>query len=385
MSAFFRGLASAQDRAFQSELQGRQRKAWADEDKLSADMKAANQAGAERLASFAPKPDPVGHYLKLGGTDSSMPDQTAIDQAPKAEPFRPTQQHLLAAAQARTDKLFELGRHEQAVQQWAKDEQMRGLMRRQAAERGVASYKASGDPTELLKGVYDTIDDGWDFKGVTPSKGLDGSVRYRVERVNPRTGAVEDHELAAGEIDGLIGFALDPVQAAQYALKEKLAQFEAGQKQATERVKGEEDRKTAGTKHSFSLAEHAAQNRYSLGQISARGAEERRTAAAAPYTLGEGQERFTPGKDGKPVSVAKGAPKASKPSDEVRDAENLLDTLAKAGIGGTQDMLTGRVSPDALTQQAAQRVNQYRKTSGMSFDEAVAKVRKEMAERGLLK
>lgn len=242
VSGWQRGLRIRED----NDQRAVERKRQAEADAIAKDMQTANQAAAERLNSFAPKADPTANYMTLGGSDSSMPDQSAIDRAPKAAPFRPTQEHLLRAAQARTDKLFELGRTDQAVQQWAKDEQLRGMMRKQAAERGMMSYKASGDPTELLKGVYGNLDDGWDISSVVPSKDADGSAVYEVERVNQLTGKVQKTPITAEKLESLIAFSLDPVQAAQYSLKEKLAAFEQAQKQGTERVKGEELRKTLG-------------------------------------------------------------------------------------------------------------------------------------------
>lgn len=365
---------------FRKEQQTQQREQWARDKALNSDLDAANAAGAERLKSFMPvAPDGNTMNRNLGGTDSSMPDQTATDSVPKAEPFRPTQEQLMASAQARTDKLFELGRHDQAVQQWVKDESLRGQLRKQAVEKGMMQFKTTGDPTPLLQGVYSHLDDGWSIKSVVPTKDVNGAPVYSVERVNQHTGEAKTNAVAPDEIQGLVQFALDPVEAAKYSLKEKLAAFKANEDRKTKHVEGEEHRDTQAEKHVLTLDE-----------IEKRTRGEQRVKATPPgepneVTLGEGAVRVRKGLGGTYQEVAKGAPKTPKPTDPVKDAENLLDTLAKAGIGGTKDLLSGRVLPDGLTQKAAQRVNQLRKTGGMGVDEAIAQTRDEMTTRGLLK
>lgn len=210
-----------------------------DEEALRRDLRSADQAMGERLRGFElehqQSQSPVNRALTLGGTDSSMPDQTALDQAPAMSPFRPNQQQLLDAAQARTDKLFALGRHDQAVKQWAQDEGLRAQMRKQAVEKGMLAFKASGDITPLLSGVYGTIDDGYDLGGVQPVNNPDPKAprAWDVERVNRLTGERSTQRINEGEVDGLMQFALDPQQAARYALMEKLAGYRAEQQRQT--------------------------------------------------------------------------------------------------------------------------------------------------------
>jgi hypothetical protein len=125
-----RGLADGQrlagdmeDRAYQRDQRLRQRTLQDRDDALNADLEAANAAMRERLQGFASEhsrtqgPGPRNNLL-LGGTDGSMPDQTAND-TPSAAPagFRPTEEQLLDAAQARTNTLFARGRHDAAVKQ----------------------------------------------------------------------------------------------------------------------------------------------------------------------------------------------------------------------------------------------------------------------------
>lgn len=208
-----------------------------EQEKVRRDMEAADQAMAGQLREFqaqAPSADPVAQFNRLGGTDESLPDQSAIDAAPAAQPWRPDTRQLLAAAQARTDKLFELGRHDAAVKQWAQDEGLRAQLRRRAAADGMAAFQASGDPKPLLDGLYSTIDDGYDLADVRPSKFLDPAAppSWQVERVNSRTGERKTNVLTAPDIQRLVEFASNPEQAARYALMEKLQGFTAAQRRA---------------------------------------------------------------------------------------------------------------------------------------------------------
>lgn len=219
----------------------------ADNDKMKADMAAADAAMAERLKGFEAEhnktqPSALKNYLTLGGTDSSMPDQVGND-APvaAASPFRPNEQQLLQAAQARTDKLFQLGRHDVAVKQWAQDEGLRAQLRRQAVEKGTLAYKSTGDIRPLLTGVYQTIDDGHDISNIEQVNNPDpkAPAAWNVERTNTLTGEKRVQRIGADQIDGLVQFALDPQQAARYALMEKLAGFKAGEQRQTNAERGQ--------------------------------------------------------------------------------------------------------------------------------------------------
>lgn len=218
----------------------------ADNEKLQSDLAAADSAMTARLKGFEAEhaqsqPSAIKNYLTLGGSDGSMPDQTANDTPPAAAtPFKPTEQHLLAAAQARTDKLFELGRHDQAVKQWAQDEGMRSQLRKQAVERGMLAYKASGDIKPLLTGVYQTIDDGNDLGNIEQVNNPDAKApaAWNVERINQRTGEKTVQRVGADQIDGLVQFAMDPAQAARYSLMEKLAGFKGDQQRRTNDERG---------------------------------------------------------------------------------------------------------------------------------------------------
>jgi hypothetical protein len=249
-----RGLADGQrlagdmeDRAYQRDQRLRQRTLQDRDDALNADLEAANAAMRERLQGFASEhsrtqgPGPRNNLL-LGGTDGSMPDQTAND-TPSAAPagFRPTEEQLLDAAQARTNTLFARGRHDAAVKQWVQDEGLRGQLRKQAAQRGLLAYKSTGDIAPLLSGIYKHLDDGYELSGVEPVNNPDPKAprSWTVQRRNTVTGETKTDRIGADEVDGLIQFALDPVQAAKYSLMEKLAGFKGDQQRETNRERGE--------------------------------------------------------------------------------------------------------------------------------------------------
>jgi hypothetical protein len=207
LGAFANGLAGGLQRGQQinlaSQQMERQKKSDDQADALQRDLTAANRAGSDYLSAL----------------------RAEHEKANAGQPWQPTNEQILAAGQARTNKLFELGRTDAALKQWSQDEGLRAGLRRRAVEQGMLDYRASGDPTSLLKGVYSHIDDGWDIDGVTTSKGLDGSVRFNVSRRNQRTGATDTHTLEPKHIDGIAQFAMDPEQAAKYALMEKLAGY----------------------------------------------------------------------------------------------------------------------------------------------------------------
>lgn len=254
-----------------------------EQEKVRRDLEAADQAMASRLREFqaqAPAADPVAQFNRLGGTDESMPDQSAIDAAPAAQPWRPDTRQLLAAAQARTDKLFELGRHDAAVKQWAQDEGLRAQLRRRAAADGMTAFQASGDPKPLLDGLYSTIDDGYELADVQPSKALDPGAppSWRVDRVNSRTGERKTNVLTAPDIQRLVEFTSNPEQAAKYALMEKLQGFGAAQKQAASDRSHEQRLMEIGARHEGELkvAGLAANSRIRAAEI---GAEARQGSA----------------------------------------------------------------------------------------------------------
>ncbi|HEY1129126.1 MAG TPA: hypothetical protein VGF12_06965 [Roseateles sp.] len=258
-----RGLADGQamserieDQRWQREQRGRQRTLQDRDDALNADLEAANAAMVQRMQGFRDEFNRTQgpgarNNLTLGGSDSSMPDQTGNDTPSAVAQFKPTDDQLLAVARARTDTLFAKGRHDAAVKQWLQDEGLRGQLRKQAAEKGMLAFKSSGDVEPLLRGVYDHLDDGYDLSGVVPVNNPDPKAprAWDVQRRNSRTGEEKVDRITADQVEGLMQFALDPVQAAKYSLMEKLAGY-----------RGDQQRQTNDAKHDNRISEIEAQN-----------------------------------------------------------------------------------------------------------------------------
>lgn len=266
-------------------------------------------------AAAAPGAQPMPGQAMLGQPAQAQP-------APARAPYRPSNQVLLRAAQARTDKLFAMGHPDRAMKQWVADEGMRVQMRQQVAPSLLQAIEGGADITDAARTYYDTVDDGHHLTGVKVTKGMDGQPRYVIERVDargrPSTLTMTPEQLK----QSIVMSSANPVDVAKLALQEKLAILKASEARQTERVKGDEHRKTEGAKFSYNIAEHAAQGQLRLGQIAAEGAERRsterargeesrKTDAAKPYTLQEGATRFAPGADGKPQQVSQGNPKTS--------------------------------------------------------------------------
>lgn len=151
-----------------------------------------------------------------------------------------------------------------------------------------------------------------------------------------------------------------------------------------------EERRVAAGEKKADAAETSANARDKQAEASARRMEaviSRSDPSNKPITLSEGQVLMKPvkQKDGtiKYEQVGEGKPKAAT-DKTVANNTALLDNLAKSGIGGTKDVMTGVIKPDAMTAKAADRVTQYT-DSGMSFNAAKAKVTEEMKKAGLIK
>lgn len=226
---------------------------------LDADMKAANEAAAARAKAFQTEHEQqyrgLGAAMRYGGSDGSLTDAGAarLDGQP-VPAFQPTKRQMLAVAEARTNELMKRGRMNEAMQLWTQDEGMRAQLRQQAAQVGLQKFKTTGDPTDLLKGVYENIDDGWDMKAVIPGPETQDGVRiFGVERVNQFTGEKRVDEVRSDGIEELVMQAMDPKTAAEYSMRSKL-----------EALKGAEARRTNADRHKLTMKEIAARGENSL-------------------------------------------------------------------------------------------------------------------------
>ena len=225
---------------------------------LDADMKAANDAAAARAKAFQTEHEQkfrgLGAAMNYGGSDGSLTDAGAARLEQPVPAFQPSKRQMLAVAEARTNELMRRGRMNEAMQLWTQDEGMRAQLRQQAAQVGLQKFKATGDPTDLLKGVYENIDDGWDMKGVIPGPETQDGVRiFGVERVNQFTGEKRVDEVRSDGIEEIVMQALDPKTAAEYSMRSKL-----------EALKGAEARRTNADRHKLTMKEIAARGENSL-------------------------------------------------------------------------------------------------------------------------
>lgn len=207
---------------------------------IEADMRAADEAARAAVQQMRAQHDQqytgLGAHMTRGGSDGSLAGgdaaQDAVSQPVPA--FQPSKRQMLAVSEARTNELLKRGRTDQAMKLWTQDEGMRQQLRQEAAQQGLARFKTSGDPTELLKGVYENIDDGWDIGNVIQGpETQDGVKIFGIERVNQATGEKRTDEVRSDEIEGLVMQALDPMGAAKYSWQSKLEAFKAKQARQT--------------------------------------------------------------------------------------------------------------------------------------------------------
>jgi len=156
---------------------------------LAADMKDADQAARELALKYRAEHDQqykgLGAYMTRGGSDGSLADaqQDAVSQ-PVPE-FKATPQQMLKVAQARTARLFEKGRTDQAFKYWMQDEGLRRELRGQAGQDAMAALSSGGDATKALSSFYDLFDNGHDITSAVPQKSLDGGSGYLITRRGP--------------------------------------------------------------------------------------------------------------------------------------------------------------------------------------------------------
>lgn len=252
---------------------------------IEADMRAADEAASAAVKNMQAQHQQqytgMGAFMARGGSDGSLAGgdaaQDAVSQPVPA--FQPSKRQMLAVSEARTNELLKRGRTDQAMKMWIQDEGMRFQLRQEEAQKGLARFKATGDPTELLKGVYENVDDGFDISNVIQGpETQDGVKIFGVERVNQATGKKEVHELRSDEIEDLVMQSLDPKGSAEYAWRSKLEAF-----------KGKQTRDTNAAKHKLTLAEIAARgtNAIDLQDVKNDGAQAVADTRAGAYLKGK--------------------------------------------------------------------------------------------------
>ena len=273
--------------------------------KEQADLDAANGAFKQTIEGARAK-----YMLESGGK----------------EDFRPDDSVMLSAAQARQQALARSGNYESYIQGAAKLAPLVGQMRQKALD------EFGDDEIGLAKAVYPTFMDGKNIAGIdmVDGTGPDGKPAGSKIRVTTDDGSVKFFQ--PGQIKGM-------VQKSVMTPEGRLAEAKHIWETSRIGLKGAEDRKTddkrtandltiekekgkiaadtEGVKLKGRLTLAEVENKARLQEIGASGAQARLTKGTPGYddrnfTLGEGQTRFTLGKDGKPIPLASGAPKAGK-------------------------------------------------------------------------
>lgn len=219
-----------------------------EEAKFQADLQAANEEARGWLSQQATEKNPgLAAYLNRGGSDGSMPEQPQ-DQT---TPFKPSQSQLLKAAQVRTNALFSKGHTERAYKQWLQDEQVRGSLRGAAGEKLKASIAAGADPTAAAREFYDLVDDGMDLVSMAPRRTEDGGLVYEIVTRDPNGRETLSQATPDEIVTRIDGAMADPKAVALAAVRNK---FELGQIKA----RGSEQRTTDAAKHEGDMKEIAA-------------------------------------------------------------------------------------------------------------------------------
>lgn len=368
LNGYMRGREFSQQ---QAELQRQQQ--------IRDQINAANAAGAQTLKQQQAEHDAQQQAALDAWTKGGKPAQEF-----KAQPFD-REKAYISAMDARGNALADAGLMEEWTKNFAAAAPLREKVRTKTLDAAEQQYRLDGDLGKYAKTVYGTVHDGRDITDF--SKDSTGGLGFKAAsgKVNAGEDLPEDrytvtfsdgHKVTktTKEIQDLILSARDPAAMHKYEFEERLKQAAA----AAEAKKEREKQKAQGEREVMVEGVKATNARgleeFKQDRLDKRSAADNATslqsanihASASRYAADQGLKKST-----------------EKPKDEVRDKENLLDTLAKAGIG-EQDPITKQVRPGDLTDRAAARVNQFRR-DGMELDEAVAKVKSEMRARGLLK
>jgi hypothetical protein len=209
-----RGLA---DLAFQDEQRNAWRAQQGREQKKMAVLDAGDVAASDYLRQLQSQHD----AQQSAAAEEAMAAGTQFTPTP----WKPTQEHMLRASERKTNFLLENGRVDEWQQQWIRDENMRAALRKKYGQEGLAHFKATQDPTRLLKGVYDNVDDGYELGEVKPVRGplRDGKPLWEIQRRKiGGNGDVESVFMDAGEIEATAHDMIDPTKAVAYSIQQKL-------------------------------------------------------------------------------------------------------------------------------------------------------------------
>lgn len=242
------GLVAGEQLGSIREARARQKKADAEAERVKAlDMEAQSEAVnvlEQRKQAATQGQGAMNQYLTLGGTDSSMPDQGAIDTAKPMPPWQPSLEDKIAVSGAYTNALFRQGRVEEGLKRMIADDQRIAPLRKQAIQHGLQVFKTSGDPAALFEAYNKLMPDGMDIELENTTKTEDGKPLYVTRLRNTITGKGEPVTMNAEDIEAAAMMGMDPQAAIRHSFALRKTAFE-----------GEQDRKTNESKHKGTLEE----------------------------------------------------------------------------------------------------------------------------------
>lgn len=221
---------------------------------LSADRAAAKQAADDWLRTQTTQTQPSA----AGGLDESQGGLPLAAQ-------QPTEQQKLKAASIYGGEMMRRGRYDEAAKVMGMVEPIRARHRAESARAGMLDWKTTGNPTNLLRSIYDQIDDGWDLDGDVTGY---GDKQFVVKRRNTITGKTDEQTYDADQINDLVmEIVASPEDIAKYSFREKLEAF-----------KGDQDRKTNAERHRNTLEEIDRRNEGAYANTVQRGLDQRDVA-----------------------------------------------------------------------------------------------------------
>lgn len=252
--------------------------------------------------------------MGLAAPQERVPTQQAQVQAPGKFDER---EGILAGLSARRKYLMEQGADPEAwMGDWAKESQLRGMLRSERIQAAEQRFLATRDPGEYAKMVYPLIEDGMELVGTKPIKTVDGQQAWQFIRRDAQGKEMVD-TMTLPEFQQFMMGVRDPKAVAEYEAKSLYERMKADQavrqKQGEQAaVQGTEAVKLA---NNLTLEDARFKNDRALkGMVSG----DKLADLRAPRTLSGDQVLVAPGKDGKYETLAKGPAKA----DAQTSAEN---------------------------------------------------------------
>lgn len=395
-----RNAIEDQDIAFKNEQRDRQKTEWADQDRVKAGVREADEAFRKTIESFSgpqlsrvaePQTDVMGNEKPqmslapkrdvLADPNAPQPQMSVAPQggvSPGPAPMQPVgavpamgkggkpgtlndeapDPRLLSAMEARTNVLMQKGLIDQYKQSWMQTAEMRAKVRANEFAAADKEYALSGDPTVYAKRIYPLIEDGHDFVDGKVSTGPDGKPVMDLVRKNRETGQDETIQMPADRFLRSVEIARDPAAViaseAAHAKKRFDTNEEIRKEQAKSAAAAEEARRTEGVKHENAKTLEGLKSANNIKEIGVRLGGERSNTAhritleqQAPVTLAEGQQRFAPQRreDGsiEYIPIARGGAKQPTPVKDTDISNMVINNY------GTDNAVSGRKTGNEVT------------------------------------